>query len=131
MRTSEEIESDIYRCIMATDFPNQISGVVKIKPRPMGSRSEDCIVSVLANPYAQKQVATVNVNIYVQDNIAERQTEKASIRIKELKRLFYNKFKEIHGDDYDAHILSQDTFSADGADEHVINNKIEYKHINE
>jgi len=131
MKSDCEIRNDIYNHIIGSELQLAVSGVVRKTKRPRNSQKEDIVVSVLANMNGQKQVATANVNIYVPDLIINDQAEEDTIRTAELCKLAESLFEVFRGDDFRASLLEQRVYEVDGADVHVINNKIEYKQINE
>ncbi|MBQ8969165.1 MAG: hypothetical protein IJ064_05490 [Bacteroidaceae bacterium] len=133
MRTDEAIKTDIYKYIAASELKKAVTGKVSKRKRPHNSTKEDIVISILANENGQIQIATVNVNIYVADIAVDNQPEEDTVRLEELGSLASSLFDVFWGPDseYRASLLSQRVFEADGTDEHIINNKIEVKYLNE
>ena len=132
MKSDIEIKTDVYRYINGSELHRAVTGVLrKTGKRPHNSKNEDIVISVLANVNGQIQTATVNVNIYVAANIVDGQPEEQSKRLEELCDLASDLFDVFRGGGYRARLLEQRVFEVAGADEYVINNKIEYKQLNE
>ena len=131
MKTDAAIKTDIYKVIKGSALHNAVTGVLKKTKRPHNSDKEDIVISVLANVNGQIQVATVNVNIYVADNTVDNQPEEDTVRTAELGRLAAELFEVFAGENFRATLISQTVFESNGTDEHIINNKIEYKFQNE
>ena len=131
MKTDEAIKTDIFKHIKGSELASAITGKVSKRKRPHNSKKEDIVISVLANVNGQVQTATVNVNIYVADIIVDNQPEEDTVRLGQLCDLAANLFNEFYCEEYTLTLLSQRVFEVDGANEHVINNKIEYKFNNE
>lgn len=132
MKSDIGIKTDVYKHIMGSELQKAVTGVVrKTGKRPHHSKKEDIIISVLANVNGQIQTATVNVNIYVAANVVKGQAEEQTQRLQVLCDLASSLFDVFRGGGYRARLLEQRVFEVDGADEYVINNKIEYKQNNE
>jgi len=132
MKSDIAIKTDVFRHIKGSELERAVTGVVrKTGKRPHNSRKEDVVIRVLANVNGQIQTATVNVNIYVAAEIAKGQAEEKTIRLEELCDLAGSLFDVFRGPDFRATLLEQRVYEVEGADEYVINNKIEYKQINE
>lgn len=130
MKTDIDIKKDVYRHIKGSELHQAVTGELRYK-RPHNSKKEDIVVSVLANVNGQKQVATVNVNIYTAALISKEQPEEDTDRLETLCRLSSELFEVFRGGGYRASLLEQRVFEVPEAREYVINNKIEYKIINE
>ena len=131
MKSDIAIKTDIFKRIQGSELEKEVTGVVrKTGKRPHNSRKEDIVISMLANTNSEIQVATVNVNIYVAANIVNNQAEEDTIRLRTLCDLSAKLFDVLWGDDYRARLLEQRVIEVDGADEYVINNKIEYRNTN-
>lgn len=130
MKNDERIKRDVLDYIFTTELPDMVTGIVKRDRRPRGSRSEDVIISVLANENGQIQDATVNVNIYVADSPAGNQYDPDHDRLDELADVSQRIFEVFRGESFRARLLSQ-RITEVGENEHVITNKIEYKQNNE
>ena len=132
MKNDIDIKTDVFKYIQGSALAEEVTGVIrKTGKRPHNSDKEDIIISMLANVNGQMQKATVNVNIYVAANIVNGQAEENTKRLQTLCRLSAQLFEVFRGSDFRAHLLEQRVMEANGADEYVINNKIEYKQINE
>lgn len=132
MKSDIDIKTDVFKYIQGSELANEVTGVVrKTGKRPRGSKNEDIVITVLANNFGQLQKATVNVNIYVAANVINGQAEEQTTRLKVLCDLASSLFEVFRGDGYRAVLLEQRVFEVEGADEYVINNKIEYKQVNE
>ena len=130
MRNDEKIKADVMDYIFTTELPDMVSGVVKRDRRPRDSRAEDVIVTVLANENGQNQTATVNVNIYVGDKPAGNQYDPDHDRLDEIAEVAQRIFEVFRVGSGRARLLAQ-RITEVGENEHVITNKIEYKHNNE
>lgn len=130
MKTDAAIKTDIYKVIKGSPLHNAVTGKLKKTKRPHNSTKEDIVISVLANVNGQIQTATVNVNIYVADNIVDNQPEEDTVRTAQLGQLAADLFDVFAGHGYRATLISQTVFEVE-SNEHVINNKIEYKFLNE
>ena len=130
MRSDEEIKTDVYRYVKTSDLMKEVSGVLSKRLRPHNSKSEDVVISIVANTGTQEQTAILNVNIYVQDLDINGQSEENSIRIRELCSLSWDVLQSFYSEIFFARATGQRVYATD-ADEHVINNKIEYKLIND
>ena len=132
MKSDIAIKTDVFRHIQGSELHKAVTGQLrKTGKRPHGSKAEDIVISMLANTNGQVQTATVNVNIYVAANIVDRQAEEDTIRLDQLCKLSASLLDVFRGDDFRAELLEQRVFEVSGADEYVINNKIEYKQVNE
>lgn len=131
MKNDEAIKTDVYRVIAASELSRIVTGVVSKTKRPHGSKNEDIVISLLANENGQIQTASVNVNIYVADNLISGQYEEDTIRCSYLATTAAYLFEVFSGTDFRARLLSQRVLAVEGAAEHIINNRIEYKQVNE
>lgn len=131
MKTDEAIKTDVYKVIKKSDLMKEVTGVLKKTKRPHNSKKEDIVISILANEVAQIQEATVNVNIYVADITVDSQPEEDTVRLGKLCELAANLFEVFTGDGFRARLTSQRVFEVEGTNEHIINNRIEYKFLNE
>lgn len=105
-------------------------GLYKTK-RPANSSSEDIVISVLANQNAQIQEAMVNVNIYVQDILRDKQFEENSIRLRELASLSASVFECLNEKGYRITLEKQSVLEVNGLNEHCINNSLLYQFAKE
>lgn len=131
MRSDEDIKTDIFKFIKGSELHRSVSGKLSKRKRPKGSDKEDILISILANENGQVQTAYVNVNIYVKDVNVDGQDEEDTLRIASLSTLADNLLGEFYGQEYTLKMLSQRVLEVPGAAEHVINNKVEYKTLNE
>ena len=132
MKSDEDIKTDVYRHVMGSKLQQAVTGKVTKTRRPHNSTKEDIVISILANGNGQIQVATVNVNIFVSDVIVNKQPEEDTIRCRDLCLLASDLFDVFHGDGFRATLTSQRVLeNTSDHPEHVINNKIEYKYLNE
>jgi len=132
MKSDIEIKDDIYSALKGSALAKAVTGkICKTGVRPKGSTNEDIVISVKGNQMGQTQVAIVNVNIYVKDNIRDEQAEEKSDRCRELGRLAFAELEVIRGDSFRAYLESQSVIAVEDIDQHVISNKIIYKLNNE
>lgn len=138
MKTDIDIKDDIWRVIKKSPLFKEVTGELKkTSVRPKESRKEDIVISVLANNIRQKQLAYVNVNIYVADNYVDGQNEENSERLRKLCNMAFSVFENVRGVDFRLSLTDpnfdcgQRVIESEGTSEHVINNKILYQIINE
>lgn len=138
MKTDIDIKDDIWRVIKKSPLFKEVTGELKkTSVRPKESRKEDIVISVLANNIRQKQMAYVNVNIYVADNYVDGQSEENSERLRRLCNMAFSVFENVRGVDFRLSLTDpnfdcgQRVIESEGTSEHVINNKILYQIINE
>lgn len=129
MKTDIELRDLIYYDLKKADFIKELSGKVYkgegSKGRPVNSKKEDCLVSVLANVNGEIQEANVNVNLYVADVLlGTKEYVENTPRLRALSRKiadFYAAPKIIEG--VHVRIEAQRIF-ASNANEHIINTKL-------
>lgn len=133
MKTDQEIKEEIFQFINGTQLANEVSGVVTTRKRPLNSKNEDVIISVLANSNEQRQQAIVNVNIYVQDQNVKKngQYEEAGERLGLLSKMASEILNVFWIGPARIHLETQHTIDAGNDREHVINNRLLYEIINE
>lgn len=138
MKTDIDIKDDIWRVIKKSPLFKEVTGELKkTSIRPKESRKEDIVISVLANNIRQKQLAYVNVNIYVADNYVDGQNEENSERLRRLCNMAFSVFENVRGVDFRLSLTDpnfdcgQRVIESEETSEHVINNKILYQTINE
>lgn len=138
MKTDIDIKDDIWRVIKKSPLFKEVTGELKkTSVRPKESRKEDIVISILANNIRQKQMAYVNVNIYVADNYVDGQNEENSERLRRLCNMAFSVFENVRGVDFRLSLTDpnfdcgQRVIESEGTSEHVINNKILYQTINE
>lgn len=131
MRSDGAIKTDIYRHIKGSALVKSVNGKLSKTIRPKSKPlQEDIVISILSNQGVQLQTAVVNVNIYTQDNDVDGQFEENTLRVEELCNLSWTLLESFRTDEYVAHAVGQRVYQTDSG-EHVINNQIEYKLINE
>lgn len=133
MKTDQEIKEEIFQFINGTQLANEVSGVVTTRKRPLNSKNEDVIISVLANSNEQRQQAIVNVNIYVQDQNVKKngQYEEDGERLGNLSRLAADILEVFWIGPARISLDTQHTIDAGNDREHVINNRLLYEIVNE
>lgn len=132
MKTDAEVRQDVFSVLKAVGVNSLIRGQLRYIPRSDKSKTEDCIISVLDSNNAQIQECIVNVNVYVQNITSGGESVENIPRTKELSIAFGNFLKDdIHTGDFSLHLEKQRILPVVGKDEHVINNRINYKTINE
>lgn len=138
MKSDVDIKDDVWRVINKSALLKEVIGELKkTSIRPKDSRSEDIIISILANDTKQKQVAYVNVNIYVADDNVDGQSEEQTTRLRKLCQMSFDLFDNVRGNDFRLSLTDpnfecgQRVIESAGTSEHVINNKVLYQIINE
>lgn len=138
MKSDIDIKDDIWKVLNGSALMSEVSGSLKkTSVRPMRSRDEDVVISILANDIKQKQVAYVNVNIYVKDDDVDGQNEEQSARLRKLCQMSFDLFENVRGKDFRLSLTDpnfecgQRVIESVGTSEHVINNKLLYQIINE
>ena len=133
MKSDILIKDDIYGVLKDSALASAVTGkVCKQGVRPKGSKLEDVVISVVANMNGQIQDAIVNVNIYVADDQKKDGSfQESTIRLRELCSLAYETLDKRYGDGYRFYIESQRVLEVADTHEHVINNRIIYKYLNE
>lgn len=130
MKTDIELKDDVYAWLKGSPLMDAVSGSLCTRMRPIDSDKEDVVISVLANNFAQKQSAIVQVNIYVKDIKYNGRNEENTKRIRELARIACD-YMESKIKDYRITINAQRIIAVDSIGYHVINNKLLYQYINE
>lgn len=138
MKSDIDIKDDIWKVISESPLKAEVSGALKkTSVRPKGSRKEDIVISILANDTKQKQVAYVNVNIYVSDDDVEGQSEEQTVRLRKLCQMSFDLFDNVRRKDFRLSLTDpsfecgQRVIESAGTSEHVISNKVLYQIINE
>ena len=133
MKSDIFIKDDVYALINNSPLASTVTGkICKQGVRPKGSDKEDVVIAVVANLNGQIQEAVVNVNIYVADDIkSDGQNQEATIRLRELCRIASETLEVGSGEDFRFTLESQRVIEVADTKEHVINNRIIYKNINE
>lgn len=132
MRTDEDIKTSIMGYIRSSGLMDEATGTLTIRSRPLGSREEDVVVSVKSNNGGQRQIAYVNVHIYVLADDVGRQYEEPTGRCRVLCRKAADILDSFFpGDGSHCTLESQRVYKADGTEFYLINNEIKYIVINE
>ncbi len=133
MKSDILIKDDVHTFIKNSTLASAVTGkICKQGVRPKGSDKEDVVISVIANQNGQIQEAVVNVNIYVKDDIkSDGQNQEATIRLRELCDTASEILEVGSGEDFRFTLESQRVIEVEGTKEHVINNRLNYKQINE
>lgn len=133
MKSDIDIKDDLYTFIKNSRIASSVTGkICKTGVRPKGSDKEDVVISVIANMNGQMQESLVNVNIYVADDIKkDGQNQEATIRLRELCSIAAETLDVGRGEDFRFYLESQRVLAVDEAKLHVINNRLNYKHVNE
>jgi len=85
MKHSEiDIKDLVFGIIKKSSISSSISGKVYKDKRPMNSKKEDMVISVLASDSEQVQQFTVTANLYVQDVRRENEYVENTPRLREL-----------------------------------------------
>ena len=133
MKSDILIKDDVYAFIKKSPLAAAVTGKVRKQGvRPKGSDLEDVVISVVANENGQIQEAVVNVNIYVKDDIkSDGQNQEATIRLRELCKIASDTLEVGRGEDFRFTLESQRVLAVDEVNVHVINNRLNYKQVNE
>ncbi len=133
MKSDILIKDDVYAIIKKSPLASAVTGkICKQGVRPKGSDKEDIVISVIANMNGQLQDAVVNVNIYVQDDEkSDGQNMEATIRLRQLCEIASDVLEVGSGDDFRFTLESQRVMEVEGTKEHIINNRLNYRQINE
>ena len=116
IRTDIDIKDYLYTYLAASDLGQMVSGKVYKDQRPLNSAKEDITIAVIARDAdSQIQEATVNVNIYVPELCS------SAASLLEYHRTFESIYE----------LVSQSVEKAEGADWHIINNRIRARYSNE
>lgn len=133
MKSDILIKDDVYALIKNSPLASAVTGkICKQGVRPKGSDKEDVVISVIANLNGQIQESVVNVNIYVADDIkSDGQYQESTIRLRELCRIASETLEVGRGEDFRFTLESQRVLAVEDTKEHVINNRLNYKQVNE
>lgn len=133
MKSDILIKDDIYNHIKRSVLATAVTGkLCKQGVRPKESKLEDVVISLIANQNGQLQEAVVNVNIYVEDiKKSDGQHIENTIRLRELCNVAADVLEVGRGDDYRFTLESQRVLEVSSAELHVINNRLNYKQLNE
>lgn len=133
MKSSIDIQDDLYKDIIHSALMSEVTGKLKKGYRPNGSDKEDVVITTLANATAQTQEAFVTVNVYVKDNNVDGQYEQNDARLRTLCQLCFQVLGHIRGRDYRVSFDNEkgQTILPTENGEHVISNKLLYQIVNE
>lgn len=131
MKNDIEIMEDFFAIVNNSPIKDLISGSVKMTPRATKSKVEDCIISVLDSDNAQIQKSIVNINVYVPNITSGGESVGNLKRISLLSRACWSVLKSGFGNGFMYKLEKQRSLPVSGKDEHVINNRIRYKYLNE
>ena len=128
MKTDQEIKQEVYDYIKGSVLEEAVSGLLTKRKRPLNSKKEDIVISILANVNAQRQEAFVNVNIYVPDQNVKKngQFEEDGERLEELEKLSADFLNVFWVGPARISLDTQRTLEVENGTEHVINNKLLY-----
>ena len=133
MKSDILIKDDLSGFIKGSRLATSVTGkVCKTSVRPKDSDKEDVVISVVTNMNGQIQEAVVNVNIYVKDDYIKTtgQYQEATIRLRELCSIASETLEVGNGNDFRFTLESQKVLAVE-TNEHVINNRLIYKQVNE
>ncbi len=132
VKTSEEIEADVYALIKQSELASAISGkVYRNEKRPNNSNKEDVIVIFqTAIKEGIYQIGAVNVNVYVPDLLKGSNTYSKNIaRCRELGRLCANFVASLQTGSYWFKTTKTiQTYDEPKINQHFININLEFKH---
>jgi hypothetical protein len=131
MKSDIDIKDIIYDYLKGSALAEAVTGQLLKTRRPKNSDKEDIVISVLANEGSQRQEAVVNVNVYVEDVIIDGQPEEDTIRLRTLCGIAMQSITETHFRTAWLKPAPPRVYEADGIDWHIINNRINFKIINE
>lgn len=129
------IKEAFYSLVAGSDLSKMISGDVYRDMRPVNSRVEDVVISVLTTGTGQIQPFIVNVNVYVHDIKRGKEFIPNDDRLKPLMRKGLDLFEKgviVYATEEAKNIEfglkyrleSQKLYKVNGADFHAINHKI-------
>ena len=125
MKTSSEIKTEIYGIIKQSGLMESMTGVLRKTKRPKDSRSEDVVISVIANQNGKEQMAIVVVNAYIQDEERDGQMEE-SPRVGEVAKMMEQLLDVVKYGRVRITLEKQEVFELD-TDEHYISNRLLYR----
>ncbi len=131
MKTDTEIRDDVYALVKKSQIMDAVNGKLCARLRPQNSTAEDVVVSVSANTPGDPQRAFVNVDIYVKDVKVDGRNEEDTARVRELSRVAYDALQSNTMPDFYATLEEQRVYAVDATGEHLIQNKLRYRHVEE
>lgn len=133
MKTILDIGMDVYSYIKEHPQLKDAYRGKLILQQERTSDTEDIVVSVLSiDTSGDVHTAFVNVNIYVKDSYTKEGVPQANTqRIRELSHIFSRELNRFWGDGYRVELESERLLTVEALNEHLINYKLYYQHINE
>ncbi len=131
MKTDTEIRDDVYALVKKSQIMDAVNGKLCARLRPLNSTAEDVVVSVSANTPGDPQRAFVNVDIYVKDVKVDGRNEEDTARVRELSRVAYDALQSNTMPGFYATLEEQRVYTVDATGEHLIQNKLRYRHVEE
>ena len=130
-----DIKEAFYSLVSASELSEMVSGAVYRDKRPINSKVEDVVISVLTTGAGQIQPFILNVNVYVPDVKREKEFISNDERLKTLMRAGLDLFEEgviVHAMNETGNkefglryrLESQKLYEVNGADFHAINHKV-------
>lgn len=130
-----DIKEAFYSLVSASELSEMVSGAVYRDKRPINSKVEDVVISVLTTGAGQIQPFILNVNVYVPDVKRENEFISNDERLKPLMRAGLDLFEEgviVHAMNDTGNkelglryrLESQKLYEVNGADFHAINHKV-------
>lgn len=130
-----EIKEAFFTLIKSSELSEMISGSIYIDKRPINSKVEDVVISVLTTGAGQIQPFILNVNVYVPDIKRGKEFIYDDNRVKPLMRKCLDIFEAgvvVYASDgttdkefgLSYRLESQKLYEINGADFHAINHKI-------
>lgn len=131
IKTASEIESDIYKLVMASPLKNAITGeICPDGTRLLDSYDEDAVIGFLAGIGNQVQEGVVNINIYVTDIDGGGTKVKNGARCNELEKVIRDVVENLPTEEYDFSLgQTIKTFKAEGVGQHYVNARLQFRRI--
>lgn len=130
--TEIDVLDAFYGYVSSTNLKGMVSGSLYRMPRPINSKMEDIVISVLASGNGQIQPFVLNVNVYVPNIRRGKESILNEERLTPLMREGANVFEHgkfvypLFGKEFDIlfDLESQKIYEVKGTDFHAINHKI-------
>lgn len=130
-----DVKEAFYGLVSASELSGMISGAVYRDKRPLNSKVEDVVISVLTTGAGQIQPFVLNVNLYVPDIKRVNEYICHDERVKPLMRMCNSLFEggvvsvtleDVPGMEFGLkyRLESQKLYEVNGANFHAINHKI-------
>lgn len=128
-----EVKDRIYLLLSSSEVAETITGkIYKDDKRPTNSTLEDVEISVIASTTRQNQSFTVNVNVFVRDIRRDSNDTVANdTRLRELCSVFMRVLEYSASEGWILSLDSQRVMKVNGADLHVVNNRLNIKYNSE